>query len=82
MTGSQDEPAPRASVADYGLVGLVGGMLATALLGIATLVIAPFFAGVPVIALILLGLATTVTVVSLVVWLATRDTTIDSDAAS
>jgi hypothetical protein len=50
----------KASLSDYGLVGLVGGAVGLALLGAFTLVAATFFGGVPIVLVILLGAVATI----------------------
>ena len=65
----------KASLADYGLVGLVGGGIAILLIGMATLAIAGFMGRIPTFLIILLGLAVAVTVASLAVAIAGRDRT-------
>lgn len=63
----------KASLADYGVVGLVGGGIATLVLGILTLGMSAFLGRIPLTLGVLLALAAAVTAVSLLVTLATRN---------
>ena len=63
----------RASLADYGLIGLVGGGIATLLAGILTLGTSAFLGRIPVALVLLLSLTATVTAASLVVILVAKN---------
>ncbi len=62
----------KATAADYGLVGLVGGGGATVLMGMVTLGISAFLGRTPTILIALLLLTTSITVASLAIMIATR----------
>ena len=63
----------RATLADYGLVGVVGGAIAMLLVGIATIGISAFVGRIPRFLGVLLSLTTMITVVSLAITVVTRD---------
>ena len=64
----------KASPADYGLVGLVGGGVATLLVGMLTLGLSAFLGRIPTFLLVLLALSAAVTLAGLVVTVRTRST--------
>ena len=63
----------KATLADYGLVGVVSGSIAMLLVGIATIAISAFVGRIPWFLGVLLALTTMFTAVSLVILVATRD---------
>ena len=62
----------KATLADFGVVGLVGGGAVTLLLGALTLGVSAFLGRIPLVLILPLGVAASVTLVSLVVTLATN----------